>query len=43
MANVKLAEDATIADIIRPAIFVSGGTEHQCGPGEASMATIVRA
>jgi cyanuric acid amidohydrolase len=26
-----------------PAIFVSGGTEHQCKPGEAPIAAIVRA
>lgn len=25
-----------------PAIFVSGGTEHQCAPGEAPIAAIVR-
>jgi cyanuric acid amidohydrolase len=25
-----------------PAIFVSGGTEHQCGPGAMPMAAIVR-
>jgi cyanuric acid amidohydrolase len=24
------------------AIFVSGGTEHQCRPGEAPIAAIVR-
>jgi cyanuric acid amidohydrolase len=26
-----------------PAVFVSGGTEHQCAPGEAPIAAIVRA
>ena len=26
-----------------PAIFVSGGTEHQCAPGAAPIAAIVRA
>jgi cyanuric acid amidohydrolase len=25
-----------------PAIFVSGGTEHQCAPGEALIAAIAR-
>lgn len=41
--HARAALGATIASITGdPAIFVSGGTEHQCAPGEAPIATIVR-
>jgi cyanuric acid amidohydrolase len=39
----RAAVGAVIASVtFDPAIFVSGGTEHQCGPGEAPIAAIVR-
>jgi cyanuric acid amidohydrolase len=42
--HARAAVGAVIASItLDPAIFVSGGTEHQCGPGEAPIAAIVRA
>lgn len=42
--HARAAVGAVIASITGdPAIFVSGGTEHQCGPGEAPIAAIVRA
>ena len=41
--HARAALGAVIASITGdPAIFVSGGTEHQCAPGEAPIATIVR-
>ncbi|QCK87596.1 ring-opening amidohydrolase [Phreatobacter aquaticus] len=41
--HARAAVGAVIASItLDPAIFVSGGTEHQCGPGEAPIAAIVR-
>src|SRR5215510_2787549 len=42
--HARAAVGAVIASVtLDPAIFVSGGTEHQCGPGEAPIAAIVRA
>jgi cyanuric acid amidohydrolase len=42
--HARAAVGAVIASItLDPAIFVSGGTEHQCAPGEAPIAAIVRA
>ena len=41
--HARAALGAVIASITNdPAIFVSGGTEHQCAPGEAPIAVIVR-
>jgi cyanuric acid amidohydrolase len=41
--HARAAVGAVIASITGdPAIFVSGGTEHQCPPGEAPIAAIVR-
>jgi cyanuric acid amidohydrolase len=41
--HARAALGAVIASITNdPAIFVSGGTEHQCGPGAAPIAAIVR-
>jgi cyanuric acid amidohydrolase len=41
--HARAALGAVIASITNdPAIFVSGGTEHQCGPGCAPIAAIVR-
>lgn len=41
--HARAALGAVIASITRdPAIFVSGGTEHQCAPGAAPIATIIR-
>jgi cyanuric acid amidohydrolase len=41
--HARAALGAVIASITSdPAIFVSGGTEHQCAPGEAPIAAIVR-
>jgi cyanuric acid amidohydrolase len=41
--HARAALGAVIASITNdPAIFVSGGTEHQCAPGEAPIAAIVR-
>jgi cyanuric acid amidohydrolase len=41
--HARAAVGAVIASItLDPAIFVSGGTEHQCGPGAAPIAAIVR-
>jgi cyanuric acid amidohydrolase len=41
--HARAALGAVIASITSdPAIFVSGGTEHQCGPGAAPIAAIVR-
>jgi cyanuric acid amidohydrolase len=41
--HARAAVGAVIASITSdPAIFVSGGTEHQCSPGAAPIATIVR-
>jgi cyanuric acid amidohydrolase len=41
--HARAAVGAVIASITSdPAIFVSGGTEHQCGPGVAPIAAIVR-
>ncbi len=41
--HARAALGAVIASItLDPAIFVSGGTEHQCAPGEAPIAAIVR-
>ena len=41
--HARAALGAVIASITSdPAIFVSGGTEHQCAPGEAPLAAIVR-
>lgn len=41
--HARAAVGAVIASITGdPAIFVSGGTEHQCAPGEAPIAAIVR-
>ena len=40
--HARAAVGAVIASVtFDPAIFVSGGTEHQCGPGEAPIAAIV--
>src|SRR5262245_37817868 len=40
--HARAAVGAVIASITGdPAIFVSGGTEHQCGPGAAPIAVIV--
>lgn len=42
--HARAAVGAVIASITGdPAIFVSGGTEHQCAPGAAPIAAIVRA
>lgn len=42
--HARAALGAVIASITHdPAIFVSGGTEHQCAPGAAPIAAIVRA
>jgi cyanuric acid amidohydrolase len=42
--HARAALGAVITSITRdPAIFVSGGTEHQCTPGAAPIAAIVRA
>ena len=42
--HARAALGAVIASITQdPAIFVSGGTEHQCAPGAAPIAAIVRA
>jgi cyanuric acid amidohydrolase len=39
--HARAALGAVIASVIGdPAIFVSGGTEHQCAPGEAPIAAI---
>lgn len=41
--HARAALGAVIASLTSdPAIFVSGGTEHQCAPGEAPIAAIVR-
>ncbi|MBV9672248.1 MAG: ring-opening amidohydrolase, partial [Verrucomicrobia bacterium] len=41
--HARAAVGAVIASITGdPAIFVSGGTEHQCAPGEAPIAAMVR-
>lgn len=41
--HARAALGAVIASITQdPAIFVSGGTEHQCAPGAAPIAAIVR-
>jgi cyanuric acid amidohydrolase len=41
--HARAALGAVIASITNdPAIFVSGGTEHQCAPGSAPIAAIVR-
>jgi cyanuric acid amidohydrolase len=41
--HARAALGAVIASITNdPAIFVSGGTEHQCAPGEAPIAAIVQ-
>jgi cyanuric acid amidohydrolase len=40
--HARAALGAVIASVTGdPAIFVSGGTEHQCGPGQAPIAAIV--
>jgi cyanuric acid amidohydrolase len=42
--HARAALGAVIASItLDPAIFVSGGTEHQCAPGAAPIAAVVRA
>ena len=42
--HARAALGAVIASVTGdPAIFVSGGTEHQCAPGAAPIAAIVRA
>lgn len=41
--HARAALGAVIASVTSdPAIFVSGGTEHQCKPGEAPIAAIVK-
>jgi cyanuric acid amidohydrolase len=41
--HARAALGAVIASITYdPAVFVSGGTEHQCGPGAAPIAALVR-
>jgi len=41
--HARAALGAVIASITNdPAIFVSGGTEHQCAPGDAPIAAIVK-
>jgi cyanuric acid amidohydrolase len=41
--HARAALGAVIASVTGDAaIFVSGGTEHQCAPGEAPIAAIVR-
>jgi cyanuric acid amidohydrolase len=41
--HARAALGAVIASVtLDPAIFVSGGTEHQCAPGVAPIAAIVR-
>ena len=41
--HARAALGAVIASVTGdPAIFVSGGTEHQCAPGEAPVAAIIR-
>lgn len=42
--HARAAAGAVIASVTGdPAIFLSGGTEHQCAPGEAPIAAIVKA
>jgi cyanuric acid amidohydrolase len=42
--HARAALGAVISSVTNdPAIFVSGGTEHQCAPGELPIAAIVRA
>ena len=42
--HARAALGAVIASVTGdPAIFVSGGTEHQCPPGAAPIAAIVQA
>lgn len=42
--HARAAAGAVIASVTGdPAIFLSGGTEHQCAPGEAPVAAIVKA
>jgi cyanuric acid amidohydrolase len=41
--HARAALGGVIASVIGdPGVFVSGGTEHQCAPGEAPIAAIVR-
>jgi len=41
--HARAAVGGTIASVVGdPAIFLSGGTEHQCAPGEAPIAVIAR-
>ena len=41
--HARAALGAVIASVTGdPAIFVSGGTEHQCAPAEAPIAAIIR-
>jgi cyanuric acid amidohydrolase len=41
--HARAAVGAVIASVTgNPAIFVSGGTEHQCAPGQMPIAAIVR-
>ena len=41
--HARAALGAVIASVTGDAaIFVSGGTEHQCRPGEAPIAAVVR-
>ncbi len=41
--HARAALGAVIASVTGdPAVFVSGGTEHQCAPGEAPIAAIIR-
>ena len=41
--HARAALGAVIASITGdPAVFVSGGTEHQCAPGAAPIAAVVR-
>jgi cyanuric acid amidohydrolase len=41
--HARAALGAVIASITGdPAIFVSGGTEHQCAPGQMPIAAIIR-
>ncbi len=41
--HARAALGAVIASLTSdPAIFVSGGTEHQCAPGQAPIAAIIR-
>jgi cyanuric acid amidohydrolase len=40
--HARAALGAVITSIVgNPAIFVSGGTEHQCAPGEMPIAAIM--